>query len=570
MTLATTAVVEPRLEEARALLRAGRIGQAVGALRALASENSGLPAVRYQFALALEASGDGAGAEAELRAVLALDPRAAAAASNLATRLSAKNRFAEAVELLQPFVGDSAADVQLLTVLGAALKGVRRMDEAADTYALAAALSPESGVAEHNLAGAYGDAQRFVESEAAVQRAFEKGLDAPETWLVHARALQGLDDFDAAENAFREAARRRPDYAEALGELAQLIWMRTGDIGQAIEPLDVALGAQPWDAQLSVAKARLLEYGGDSDSAYQVVADAIARQGSVATLEISAATLIAPIDPQRALMHAEAAYRIAPDSGPAITSLCHANLAAGRADVASAIAADLRRGWPLDQYPIALAATAWRMLGDPRYRELYDYERLVRAWTLETPPGWSSLAAYLDDLASRLRALHRFRAHPVGQSLRGGTQTVQALERRDDPVIKALFTVLDGPIREYMAMLKRDSAMLGPRATEDYRLAGAWSAQLQPHGHHVNHLHQMGWISSACHIALPPAVEEGREGWLTFGEPGVTTMPRLGPEHFVKPKSGVLVLFPSYMWHATVPFGGETPRLSVAFDVTPA
>ena len=570
MTLAATADVEAGLEAARTLLDAGRTGQAIGALRALASEYSDFPAVRYQLALALEASGDGVGAEAELRAVLALNPHAAAAATNLAARLSGKNRFAEAVELLRPFVDDPAADVRLLTVLGGALKGVRRMDEAADAYARAAALAPESGVAQHNLAGAYGDAQRFAESEVAVLRAFDKGLDAPETWLVHARALQGLDDFDAAENAFREAARRRLAYAEALGDLAQLIWMRTGDIGQALEPLDSALRTQPWDGPLSVAKANLLEYAGDMEGAYEVVADAIARQGANLALEISAAWLIAPVDPQRALLHAETAYRLASDSGPAMTSLCHSNLAAGRPDVASAIAADLRRGWPLDQYPIALAATAWRVLDDPRYRELYDYERLVRAWTLETPAGWSSLDAYLGDLAVRLQALHQLRAHPVGQSLRGGTQTVQSLERRDDPVIKALFTILDGPIREYMATLKRDSTVLGPRATEDYRFDGVWSALLKPGGHHVNHLHQMGWISSACHVALPRAVEEGREGWLTFGEPGVITMPRLGPEYFVKPKAGVLVLFPSYMWHATVPFGGQTPRLSVAFDVIPA
>ena len=79
----------------------------------------------------------------------------------------------------------------------------------------------------------------------------------------------------------------------------------------------------------------------------------------------------------------------------------------------------------------------------------------------------------------------------------------------------------------------------------------------------------MGWISSACHIALPEAIEHGREGWLTFGEPGLPTNPPLPPEHFVKPRAGDLVLFPSYMWHGTVPFSGEASRRTVAFDVVP-
>ncbi len=47
------------------------------------------------------------------------------------------------------------------------------------------------------------------------------------------------------------------------------------------------------------------------------------------------------------------------------------------------------------------------------------------------------------------------------------------------------------------------------------------------------------------------------------------TRPKLEAEHFVKPPPGLLVLFPSYMWHGTVPFSGEAPRLTVAFDLIP-
>ena len=45
--------------------------------------------------------------------------------------------------------------------------------------------------------------------------------------------------------------------------------------------------------------------------------------------------------------------------------------------------------------------------------------------------------------------------------------------------------------------------------------------------------------------------------------------PALGPEHFVKPRPGLLVLFPAYMWHGVEPFAGDEKRLSVAFDVLP-
>jgi hypothetical protein len=275
-------------------------------------------------------------------------------------------------------------------------------------------------------------------------------------------------------------------------------------------------------------------------------------------------------DPQVALGHAERAFERERESGPAATVLCMANLAVGRADTAASIALRLRQDWPLDQLPVALLATAWRLLGDPRYEELYDYERLVQVHPLETPAGWPSLPAYLSDLASHLRDLHRLRGHPIGQSLRGGVQTGQSLARLEDPVIRALFAVMDAPIRDYIAMLRQTRDVLGRRASEGYRFSGAWSALLRPNGYHTDHLHPLGWISSACHIETPPSIEHGREGWLKFGEPGVPTVPALAAEHFVKPRAGHLVLFPSYMWHGTVPFSGEAPRLSVAFDLLPS
>jgi hypothetical protein len=37
----------------------------------------------------------------------------------------------------------------------------------------------------------------------------------------------------------------------------------------------------------------------------------------------------------------------------------------------------------------------------------------------------------------------------------------------------------------------------------------------------------------------------------------------------VQPRVGTLVLFPSYMWHGTVPFRSTQARTTIAFDVVP-
>jgi Putative 2OG-Fe(II) oxygenase len=168
-----------------------------------------------------------------------------------------------------------------------------------------------------------------------------------------------------------------------------------------------------------------------------------------------------------------------------------------------------------------------------------------------------------------LEPLHPFRGHPIGQSVRGGSQTRQDLTHAADPAIRAFFQAIDGPIRRYIAGLGTGGDPLRRRITGGYRMSEIWSVRLRPNGFHADHIHHRGWLSSACYIALPGAVERGQEGWLKFGEPGIPTMPALGPERFVKPEAGQLILFPSYMWHGTAPFSGDEPRLSVAFDLLP-
>ena len=41
------------------------------------------------------------------------------------------------------------------------------------------------------------------------------------------------------------------------------------------------------------------------------------------------------------------------------------------------------------------------------------------------------------------------------------------------------------------------------------------------------------------------------------------------PTYKVRPEEGLLVLFPSYFYHRTIPFDDPGTRISIAFDVVP-
>ena len=122
----------------------------------------------------------------------------------------------------------------------------------------------------------------------------------------------------------------------------------------------------------------------------------------------------------------------------------------------------------------------------------------MRPHPIDTPSGWSSLDDYLADLADGLAELHVTRTHPVGQSLRHGSQTNQALLRSQHPAVKAFPTAIDGPIRRYIASLGQGKDPVRSRIRRDYAIAGIWSVRLRPGGFHIDHVHPEGWLSSAC------------------------------------------------------------------------
>jgi Flp pilus assembly protein TadD len=559
-----------QLQAAAAHLRQGRPAEAVPLLRAAAARWPQSPDAQRLLGLALRDSGDFAGAEGPLRTALALDPRSGPSAVALSELLLASARAPEAELCMAPLAAAPGADINVLTALANAIKAQGRLDEARALYARIVAESPNSAVAEHNLASMDGDLERFADAEAGARRALAKGLDAPETWLVLGRALLGQDRHGESEAALREAIRRRPDYVDAHGELAQLIWMTTEDAQAAVASLDAALRLRPDFAPLALKKAEILDYAGDPDAAIAALTPIVADPASDPVLHVMAARLLGAREPERALEHAHIAAKALPLDYIAQSGLCEAYLAAGDGAAAAALAEGLRARMPENQHALALLATAWRLTGDARYDLLYDYDALVAPSQIAVPPGWTRLEDFLADLTQSLTRLHTRRTHPIGQSVRHGSQTSQSLDLSDDPVIKAFFVAIDGPIRERLAALGRGSDAVRSRNTGDYGFNGVWSVRLRPDGFHANHVHPKGWLSSACYIALPDAVERGQEGWIKFGEPGVPTLPGLPFQHAVKPEPGRLVLFPSYMWHGTIPFSGDQPRLTIAFDVIPA
>ena len=515
------------LRRAMALLNAGHADEARPQIEQLIAARPEQPDPYALLGLAFDQLGDTAQGEALLRRAIVLAPAKAQYPFELA---------------------------RLLARAGQPL-------EAALAYRAHLELAPGHAAARHNLGAALLDAGQAVPAEEALREALKAGHDAPETWLVLGRALEAQGRHGEAESAYRSALTRRPLDPDAHRDLAQLVWRRTQDVDAASGALDAALQvAAP--TELLLQKAKLLEWAGDPGVAFAFL-EARAAHGDDPVLLAATAQAGLTLDPAGALTFAERAAALASADPAILLTLCQAQLANGDATAALGTANAARRLAPADQQAIALATTAQRLLGHASRHDEVNYE-LVRSCRLVAPPPWTDLPSFLADLAAALDARHRLAGHPIGQSTRGGGEASLDARFAEEPAIRAFFEAVQGPIACHIASLGQGE--------QSFRIAGAWSVRLRPGGFHANHVHPRGWISSAFYVALPGVVEDtaAQAGWLKFGQPGPPTRPSLAPEHFVRPEPGLLVLFPSYLWHGTVPFGGDEPRLSIAFDVVPA
>ena len=605
MSVTTPALIEAmrRISE---LLRAGSYCAAHDELETIVAANPTFVEALRLLAGAKQALGDPATAEELLRRALALDPNWTPTLATLGELLLGNGRGSEAEPLLKravagspplpraalllaryyndtgrpklglavaaPLCSSGKADAELAAQHIAALAALGRQEEAVDGYRRIAAASPDDPAAAHALAIALNTAGQPAEAVEIAHRTLARGHRSAALCNTYARGLIAQGALDRAEAALRECLQLEPRLIEAQTSLAQLVWMRTGDLTQATAALDQALQRFADDEPLQAAKAAILQGAGDARAAYACLAPAATRAQSPPTLLVRAGLAALEFDPATAVSFAERALQRVPDNAAARNLLAAAQLGIGDARTALTHCERLLANAPDDQYLIALQTTAWRLLGDERYAQLCDYRNLVMPFELEAPRPWRDLASFLADVTVSLNRLHDPKGHALlFQSLRHGTETTADLTRSADPAIRALFSAFAAPIQRYLEHIGHGPDPLRRRNQGRWRFNGSWSVRLRTSGFHTNHVHPRGWISSACYIELPESVSDAGsdEGVLTFGEPSLVTTPALSPEYSVRPAVGMLVLFPSYFWHGTVPFHSNQVRLTVAFDAVP-
>ncbi len=418
----------------------------------------------------------------------------------------AGQRFQNAVNAYQRALNLDASMPQVAARLGAALQSAGRVEEAVACYHAALERSPESALLHYNLG----------------------------------TALKVLHRFDQAVVEYQAAVSLAPDNPDLKVRLGNLL-VETSRFEQAIEPLDSALSAVPRSAQGFVC--HLLAYAhkklGQGEASVQSAKRLVELAGGAvpALMHLSAAYLTVG-DAQRALDVCERALQREPASRQLLSDKAIALTALGRQQEAA---------------------------------HLVDLQGLLNVSAIDAPPGYESVDQFNAALMEHIRTHPSLDFSGISLSCHQGATSDELLVEPKGPVAQ-LEEAIQRAAKAFRAELSDRSAhpWTDNLPSQEGLELSAWVTRLRSQGYQHGHIHPSSWISGVYYLSLPPEVgqtETDRSGWIEFGRPPYYYACDNERElRSIQPREGMLVLFPSYFYHRTIPFESDEERVTIAFD----
>jgi tetratricopeptide (TPR) repeat protein len=538
MTLSLTA--EPRQPQghrilAKILALLDRPAEAVEALRAAIAQMPDMTDAHFELGNRLHELQRLDDAEAAYRRLLFHAPRHAPGKLALGAVLIEAGRAAEAERLLTQALNetdDNALRAALHDNLALAQRNQRKHGAALKNFTLLRALEKDPTRADFSRAETFTEMKRFDEALDVYQEILARDPShvAAHEALNHLLYCMGRDvPFLAADDGALQTAPLRHARAAFLA--------KAGRHGEALTLYQDLLRENERDKQAASGAASALAALGRHAQAQSLFERARAEHPRDANLAVNmAGMLLRKGDPAHAAAIAECALALEPDH----------------------------------QVALALLGTAWQLMGDERAYSLHGYDRLIETFDLEPPPGFASMESFNTELCAYLDEVHPHTREYVNQSLRGGTQTPGRIFGVGHRLVDLLAGPISKAVSRFVAGMPEDAGHpFLRRRRSGFAYADSWSSRLGDCGYHTNHVHPGGWISSCYYAGVPAAVADTRTqaGWLKFGEPDFEPGPK--PQKTVQPRAGMLVLFPSYLWHGTIPFRAPSLRTTIAFDAVP-
>jgi uncharacterized protein (TIGR02466 family) len=456
--------------------------------------------------------------------------------------------------------------------------------------------NPREFILHHVLSLALDQQQKYAEAAVSYQAAIQLKPNIPDLHFNLAIVFGHLNQLDNAEAACRKAIQLQPNFFEAHGNLGTVL-QRQGKLDEAIQSYQTGLRINPQDARAFFNLGTVLRDKGllseaithyqkaialfpNYTDAYNNLGETYRDQGNMPEAVQQYQEALAR-NPQ----HASANYNmaeflyLAKRYAEAIPYFEQSQLDDWQERVLYCLYKDKqfdafkhKRDALIQQSPhtspfLATLSTHYSL----NFKEEDPYNFCKHGLDFVYHRAIPELAENSDLLHSLLHDIHHADIAERKQArLTNGKQSAGNLFKRPEASFKALSELIKRAFVDYRNHYANHDYALITHFPEPLEFTSSWYVKMQQGGHLNAHIHEIGWISGAVYLAMPESVDP-REGAFEYGTHG-DEYPQLHsdfPTAYVKPKVGDIVLFPSSLFHRTIPFNAQQERICIAFDLKP-
>ena len=412
--------------------------------------------------------------------------------------------------------------------------------------------------------------------------------------------------LDVAEGLYNEILDQDRQHADSLHLLGVLQWQRK-QYGEATRLIAEAIKLNPAEAKYHSNLGNVLRDSGHGEEAIASYRRALSLDGGLAEVYHNLGTVLGEvgrwqegipalrraieIDPDYALSHgtlamlleqagqwkeaietARRAVALAPERTQLQMILARILLRQGQVAPALEIYEALLAAGRAPVSVLAQKAIALAELGESEAaRQLMDPDLIV-AQPIDLPDGWS-LETFNRDLAAHASGHPSLMPSPSIHATRHGWHTGE-LANDDAPAIAILKDAIHAAARSRWEGAPTNPANPFWAMRPEHWALTLWAVVMEDGGHQIPHIHPRGWLSGVYYAQLPPevgAAENDEAGWIEFGRAEDGFYRHSNPPGVLfEPAEGLMVTFPAFFWHRTVPFRSAGKRISFAFDILPA
>ena len=258
------------------------------------------------------------------------------------------------------------------------------------------------------------------------------------------------------------------------------------------------------------------------------------------------------------------------------SNLIAALIELGRIDEAHRHATDWCKAMPSDIEAMAFMALLEVEVGNDAVAEKwFDFSRFVQGHTVTPPDDYANLEEFNRALEAVVLNHDKLETPPENHPTWHHPALRIGSDINNDPngPVGQLEKLMRDAVDKYFAETpNHDQHPFLNSQPANYEIS-AWSAVLDGEGNQKPHIHMSGYLSGCYYVTIPDEVSGAgadKAGAFEMGRPPEELPFKAEfPVETVTPHEGLMLLFPAFMYHGTVPFKSAQKRICVAFDVIP-